>query len=105
MCVCVSGCVCVCVCVYLGVSVRLQTANEDGRCVDDTSRHIVSWIRINTFQQRETKPSQREGGREGEGERKGGTEEEDTHTHHISLSVIKCSLSSSSDVSSHSTYL
>ena len=38
---------------YIGISVRLQskeTANEDGRCVDDTSRHIVSWIRINTFQ-------------------------------------------------------
>ena len=59
MCVCVCACVracvcvCVCVCVYLGVGVRLQskeTANEDGRCVDDTSRHIVSWIRINTFQ-------------------------------------------------------
>ena len=36
---------------YIGVSVRLQskeTANEDGRCVDDTSRHLVSWIRINT---------------------------------------------------------
>ena len=47
-------CVCVCVCVCtLESGVRLQskeTANEDGRCVDDTSRHTVSWIRINTFQ-------------------------------------------------------
>ena len=55
VCVCVCACVRVCVCVYLGVSVRLQskeTANE-ARMVDvlmDTSRHIVSWIRINTFQ-------------------------------------------------------
>ena len=67
---------CVCVCVYLGVSVRLQlkeTANEDGRCVDDTSRHKVSWIRINTFQY---KPSQLERERGIEREREGGIERE-----------------------------
>ena len=44
---------------YIGVSVRLQskeTANEDGRCVDDTSRHIVSWIRINTSSREKPNP-------------------------------------------------
>ena len=43
-----------------------QTSNEDGGSVDDTGRHAVCRVRVDSLQDRESKPSQLEREREGE---------------------------------------